>query len=92
MGPHYANFRAITDDLLAHEALRISSKENLAAALIDLLSDGATADAMGERARQVFHQQAGATDRSVDAIRKLLDASPQLSESMTASATTERPA
>lgn len=92
MGPHYANFRAITDDLLAHQAIRIVSKENLAAALIDLLSDGATADAMGESARQVFHQQAGATDRSVDAIRKLLDASPQLPESMTASATTERPA
>ena len=24
MGPHYANFRAITDDLLAHHALRIA--------------------------------------------------------------------
>jgi 3-deoxy-D-manno-octulosonic-acid transferase len=31
MGPHYANFRAITDDLLAHQALRIAAKEELAA-------------------------------------------------------------
>ena len=31
MGPHYANFRAITEDLLAHQALRIAAKEELAA-------------------------------------------------------------
>jgi len=26
MGPHYANFRAITEDLLAHDAVRIAEK------------------------------------------------------------------
>ena len=31
MGPHYANFRAITEDLLAHDAIRIAAKEELAA-------------------------------------------------------------
>ena len=30
MGPHYVNFRAITDDLLAHDAIRIAAKEDLA--------------------------------------------------------------
>ncbi len=72
MGPHYANFRAITCDLLAQQALRIAAKEELAATLIDLLQNPAQAKAMGERARQVFSQQAGATGRSVDALRKLL--------------------
>jgi 3-deoxy-D-manno-octulosonic-acid transferase len=72
MGPHYANFRAITDDLLAHHALRIAAKEELAATLIELLQDSAAAKAMGARARQVFNQQAGATARCVEALRALL--------------------
>src|SRR5436305_123054 len=36
MGPHYANFRAITDDLLAHDALRITDLNNLASTLTHL--------------------------------------------------------
>ncbi len=72
MGPHYANFRAITDDLRAHEALRIAAKEELAGVLMELLRDRTAAEAMGERARQVFDQQAGATGRCVDALKELL--------------------
>ena len=74
MGPHYANFRAITDDLLAHSALRITTKEELAAGLLDLLQDRTAAEAMGERARRVFAEQAGATGRCVEALRGLLAA------------------
>ena len=74
MGPHYANFRAITEDLLAHQALCIATKEELAAVLTGLLGDSAKAEAMGERARQVFASQAGATGRSVEALRELLRA------------------
>jgi 3-deoxy-D-manno-octulosonic-acid transferase len=73
MGPHYANFRAITDDLRAHDAIRIAAKEELAWTLMSLLRDRVSASAMGERARQVFEQQAGATSRSVDAIRAILE-------------------
>ena len=72
MGPGYANFRAIAEDLLAHNAIRIAPKEVLAAALADLLQDRPIAEAMGDRARQVFEQQAGATDRCVRAIREIL--------------------
>jgi 3-deoxy-D-manno-octulosonic-acid transferase len=72
MGPHYANFRAIAEDLLAHHALRIASKEDLSATLIELLRDPTGATAMGQRAKQVFNQQAGATDRSIAALRELL--------------------
>ncbi len=74
MGPHYANFRAITDDLLAHNALRIAGKQELANALIDLLGNRSAAEAMGARAKQVFDHQAGATDRSVAALSELLAA------------------
>ena len=72
MGPHYANFRAITEDLLAHQALRVAAKGELASALIDLLENSAAAKAMGERAKQVFDHQAGATQRCVEAIKMLL--------------------
>ena len=72
MGPHFANFRAITEDLLAHQALRISSAEDLSATLIGLLQNPQAAKAMGARARQVFEQQAGATGRCMVALRSLL--------------------
>ncbi|HEX3891643.1 MAG TPA: 3-deoxy-D-manno-octulosonic acid transferase [Terracidiphilus sp.] len=72
MGPHYANFRAITDDLRAHDGLRVASQEDLAKTLGALLANSADAAAMGARARQVFEAQAGATQRSVDAMRALL--------------------
>jgi 3-deoxy-D-manno-octulosonic-acid transferase len=72
MGPHYANFRAITGDLLAQDAVRIAAKEELAETLIGLLRDGAGAEAMGMRAKQVFDAQAGATGRCVEALRGLL--------------------
>jgi 3-deoxy-D-manno-octulosonic-acid transferase len=72
MGPHYANFRAITEDLRAHDAICISEKEDLAEALIELLRHPVAAGAMGERARRVFDRQAGATARCVEALRELL--------------------
>jgi 3-deoxy-D-manno-octulosonic-acid transferase len=73
MGPHYANFRAITDDLRANNAIRIASKEELSKVLIELFSNHEDAHKMGERARQVFEQQAGATRRSINALREILD-------------------
>jgi 3-deoxy-D-manno-octulosonic-acid transferase len=71
-GPYDANFRAIYWNLRAHQALRVASKEELAATLIELLRNSAEAAAMGARAREVFDQQAGATDRCVEALRALL--------------------
>jgi 3-deoxy-D-manno-octulosonic-acid transferase len=72
MGPHYANFRAITDDMRAEDAICIAAREEFDEALLRLLRDTAAASAMGERARRVFQQQSGATGRSVDAIREIL--------------------
>jgi 3-deoxy-D-manno-octulosonic-acid transferase len=72
MGPHYENFRAITEDLLKEDALTITTKEDLAEKLRELLTDYAMAERMGRRARQVFDEQAGATERTVDALGKLL--------------------
>jgi 3-deoxy-D-manno-octulosonic-acid transferase len=73
MGPHFANFVAITDSLRECDAVRIADKDRLAAVLIELLRDRAAAEAMGARAREVFERQAGATDRCVGALRQLLE-------------------
>lgn len=77
MGPHYANFRAITGDLLERDALRIAAPGELAQVLVHLLRDKDAAQAMGARARQVFAQQAGATGRCVQAVRALLGAAAE---------------
>lgn len=71
-GASYANFRAITEDLIAHDALSIARSQELAKVLGELLSNRAEADAMGQRARRVFEAQAGATARCVEAIRRLV--------------------
>ncbi len=72
MGPHYANFRAITEDLIVDQAIRIAPREELGQVLLGLLTNQEEAKAMGERARLVFEQQAGATGRCVEAVRLLL--------------------
>lgn len=72
MGNHYANFAAITDALRAHDAVRIATQEDLAATLIELLTDRPAAAAMGTRAKEVFTEQAGATDRCIEALRTVL--------------------
>ena len=73
MGPNYENFRAMVDDLRAHDAIHIANKDALASALIELLNDRPRAEAMGIRAREVFERQSGATARSVAAISALLE-------------------
>jgi len=80
MGPHFANFRAIADDLLAHQALRIATNTELAATLIHLLQNPSDAAAIGARARQVFEQQAGATGRCLEALRALLQKEATMKE------------
>jgi 3-deoxy-D-manno-octulosonic-acid transferase len=71
MGPHYANFRAITDDLLAARALQIASRTELSDVLLELLRNPHAANQMGARAKVVFDRQAGATRRCVLALSAL---------------------
>jgi 3-deoxy-D-manno-octulosonic-acid transferase len=70
MGKHYANFRAITELLIERDAVRIVELSGLTEALIELLSGGT--GQMGARALEVFKSQAGATERTVEAIKNLL--------------------
>jgi 3-deoxy-D-manno-octulosonic-acid transferase len=72
MGTDYANFRAIVEELRKQDAIRITGIDDLLAVFFDLIEDRAEAHAIGARAREVFERQAGATERSVSAIRSLL--------------------
>jgi 3-deoxy-D-manno-octulosonic-acid transferase len=73
MGPSYENFREIVDGMRAADGIRIVEDEGgLAATLIELLTDGEAARALGERGRQVFEEQSGATGRTVAALVELM--------------------
>jgi 3-deoxy-D-manno-octulosonic-acid transferase len=79
MGEHYANFRAIVEDLLEQEALAIAAPGELGLIMAALLHEDGAAQAMGERGRRVFEAQAGATARTVEALRDILTAATDLS-------------
>lgn len=76
MGSHYDNFRGIVASLRAERALEIVSPQNLAASLARLLANPEEAQRMGAAAYTVCEREAGATDRAVAAILKVLRGRP----------------
>jgi 3-deoxy-D-manno-octulosonic-acid transferase len=81
IGPSFENFREIVEVLLAHHALQIISVDEFAEALVKFvhpidenrINRIDEARAMGERGREVFEAQAGATARTVHALIALLE-------------------
>jgi 3-deoxy-D-manno-octulosonic-acid transferase len=74
MGPSYENFRDVVERMQGVDGILILEKpEDLGHALITLLTNREMAAAIGERGREVFEAQAGATDRTVEALVKLLE-------------------
>jgi 3-deoxy-D-manno-octulosonic-acid transferase len=72
MGPSYENFRGIVDLLRSRNAIRIAAPAELKATLADLFSSGPEIRAMGQRGREVFASESGATQRTVEALLALL--------------------
>lgn len=69
MGPSYENFREIVGQMIAGGGIEIVKDEiGLEIAFGRLLTDRASAKAMGERGRAVFEAQSGATGRAVEAL------------------------
>lgn len=69
MGPSYENFRDIVAKMQTADGIRIvQDKDGLESALVELLGVHEQARAMGERGRQVFEAQSGATARAVAAL------------------------
>ncbi len=69
MGPSYENFRDVVGKMRAANAICIvKDVDELEGVLLGMLNDREAAKAMGERGRQVFEAQQGATGRAVEAI------------------------
>ena len=72
MGPSFENFRDVVEGMRANDAIRTVSPEMAAVMLIAMLQNPGNAQALGERGRMVFEEQAGATARTVQALTALL--------------------
>ncbi len=76
MGPGYQNFRDIVEKLREHDAIRIATPAVLQGALRELLAGSTESIAMGARAREMFEREAGATERTVQALLQLIQSNP----------------
>ncbi len=72
VGPHTGNFRDMVAIFRRANALVEADAANPAAAFQRLLSNAAEREALGRRAQEVFRSQAGATARTLEALRGLL--------------------
>ena len=82
MGPYTENFRGMVAALLEQDAIRVTPPERLCPVLQELLTSP-EAKPMGSRARQVFEEQAGASETCLAAIRKILaEFSPATNEAV----------
>ncbi|HKW76422.1 MAG TPA: 3-deoxy-D-manno-octulosonic acid transferase [Terriglobales bacterium] len=71
-GPHTFNFREIVRIFSEAGALRVVTDQDLATQFLDLLADERARNSLGQRAKQVFLENAGATERTVAAVSELL--------------------
>jgi 3-deoxy-D-manno-octulosonic-acid transferase len=72
MGPSYENFRKIVERLKDRQAIRIVEPAELSAVLLTMLHEESASRTMGDRVREVFDAEAGATARTIDALLALL--------------------
>jgi 3-deoxy-D-manno-octulosonic-acid transferase len=73
VGPHTENFRDIVSYFTAEDAVLICEPEELGDRWLALLREPGVRKQFGERARAVFKQRSGATDRTVDAIAERIN-------------------
>jgi 3-deoxy-D-manno-octulosonic-acid transferase len=73
IGESSENFREIVEAMRAADGIRIVSAGGLAESLASLMRNGHEAHAVGERGREVFDAEAGATGRTVEALLGLLE-------------------
>lgn len=80
VGPQTFNFREIVGIFEKGSAIRIATRENLTSQLAELLTDAAARRQLGQRAKEIFAQNAGATQRTLQALRPLLAQRPSESQ------------
>jgi 3-deoxy-D-manno-octulosonic-acid transferase len=75
VGPHTFNFREIVSIFQSGDALRIAEAATLGPILLNLLSNAEERKLLGRHAKDLFAKHAGATQRTVQALRPLLTGS-----------------
>ncbi|MGA8153794.1 MAG: 3-deoxy-D-manno-octulosonic acid transferase [Terriglobales bacterium] len=73
VGNHTENFRDMVSLFQRHDALRVVGPAELPLVFMDLISNEPARKALGQRAAQALRSQKGATQRTADALQKLLD-------------------
>ena len=71
-GPHTFNFREIIRIFEDGGGLRVVTAENLGGAFIELLTSPQPREILGRRARELFIQNTGATEKTMAALQPLL--------------------
>lgn len=72
VGNHTENFRDIVGLFLGRDAVRVVGPAEFPLLLMELISDDAQRKGMGRRALETLRSQAGATQRTADALEKIL--------------------
>ena len=72
VGPHTENFRDIIGIFRQADAVRVAQADGLAGVLQHLLQNDKARRDLGERARKVVEEQMGATERTLEALRRLI--------------------
>jgi 3-deoxy-D-manno-octulosonic-acid transferase len=72
VGPHTENFRDIIGIFRQADAVRVAPPDDLADVLLDLLRNDEARRGLGQRARKVTEEQMGATQRTLEALRALI--------------------
>lgn len=72
VGPHTENFRDMIDLFRSANALRVADAAGLSATLLSLLADEPGRAALGQRARDIWRINTGATERTLARLQSLL--------------------
>jgi 3-deoxy-D-manno-octulosonic-acid transferase len=72
VGNHTENFRDIISLFQSRDAVRVVGPAELPLVLMELISNPVEREALGRRAAETLHAQTGATERTVQALEKLL--------------------
>jgi 3-deoxy-D-manno-octulosonic-acid transferase len=76
VGNHTENFREIVSLFQSRDAVRIVGPAELPLVFMELLSNDAERAALGRRAAETLRSQIGATQRTVEALQRLLITAP----------------
>ena len=72
VGPHTENFRDIVELFRSPDAVRIVGPADLTRTLLDLLANDDDRRSLGNSAREIMRSQRGATQFTMDQLRRLL--------------------